>query len=79
MLQKAEDDASAALTRFRLFRASVPPTIRLKAHRVALRAEHWAVIAIAAIDALNWHNFIFIVSVWLLIAGLVAEFFESLD
>lgn len=66
------------LTR-RLFawRDRVNLCVRRKTHKFSLRAEHYGFIAVAAVDAFHWHSLLFLVSIWLLITGIVAEFFYT--
>jgi hypothetical protein len=45
--------------------------------KLSYRAEHWGFVMIAAVDAFHLHSFLFVVSLWLLITGLCAEFFSG--
>lgn len=53
------------------------PCVRRKTHKFSLRAEHYGFIAVAAVDAFHWHSLLFLVSIWLLITGIIAEFFYT--
>lgn len=66
-------------TRLIAYRNSIDLCVRKRTHKLSLRAEHYGFIAVAAVDAFHVHQLLFIVSIWLLITGVVAELFEVKD
>ena len=82
MSQPSEPDGQSALARMRISCHSLRCRLALRfprIHRRSIRCEHWGFVAVAAIDAFHWHSYLFVVSLWLLVTGLVMEIFEGVD
>lgn len=75
MLHLVKQSEACIARRVDATRERVPVPVRFRLHRLSLRGEHYGFIAIAAIDAFNLHQLLFIISIWLLITGVAAEFF----
>lgn len=71
--------ASALTKRLFAWRAHLGTALCERLMKLSYRAEHWGFVAIAAVDAFHIHSFLFVVSLWLLVTGLAAEFFAGTE
>jgi len=46
---------------------------------MSVRCEHIGFVAIAAVDAFHWHSYLFAVSIWLLLTGVIIEIFGGVE
>jgi len=80
MSQDSEDDGlSSHLSRFVIWRDALTVRTRTRVYKMSVRCEHIGFVAIAAVDAFHWHSYLFAVSIWLLLTGVIIEIFGGVE